>query len=128
VLSSISNQAVQQNGFALVNFNVSDIETAPGALTVTASAANKNLIPDTGLVISGSDGNRTPRITPTLNQVGATTITLMVTDGDGGSVTTTFPLAVNAAPFLSALGPQTISEDTVAGPFAFTVGDLETAA
>ena len=128
VISPIPNQVVQQNGFTLVNFNVSDIETAPGALTVTASAANKNLIPDTGLVISGSDGNRTLRITPTLNQVGATTITLMVTDGDGGSATTTFPLTINAAPFLSALGPQTISEDTVAGPFAFTVGDLETAA
>src|SRR5439155_15587510 len=98
VISGISNQGVQENGFTLVNFSVADIETASGALIVSATAANKDLVPDAGLTLGGTDGNRTLRITPAPNQFGSTTITLVVSDADGGSVSTGFALAINAAP------------------------------
>src|SRR5439155_26197534 len=90
--------------------------------------ANKNLVPDAGLTPGGIDGNRTLSITPAPNQFGATTITLQVSDADGGSVSTTFTLLVNALPVVSSPGPQTIPEDTVAGPLGLTVGDIETPA
>jgi hypothetical protein len=54
-----------------------------------------------------------------------------VTDANGGSTTNSFLLTitpVNDAPTISAIGPQTINEDTVLGPVSFTVGDVETPA
>ena len=83
VISNIGRQFVQENGFTVVNFNVQDVETAAGALVVSASAADKTLVPDAGLALSGSDGNRALAITPAPNQIGSTAITLLVSDADG---------------------------------------------
>src|SRR5437867_2859250 len=68
---------------------------------------------------------------PATNQFGSTLITVSVTDGDGGSNRTSFLLIVNPVndlPTISAIPDQTNDEDTVVGPLAFTVRDVETPA
>ena len=68
---------------------------------------------------------------PATNQFGVATVTVKVTDGDGGETTTTFGLKVNSIndlPAISTVGDQVILEDTSTAAIPFTVGDVETAA
>ncbi|GAB3251173.1 M9 family metallopeptidase [Chitinimonas naiadis] len=64
-----------------ISFTVSDKETAAGRLTVSAVAADSSLIPAAGLVLSGTDAQRTLRITPAADKTGETSITVTVSDG-----------------------------------------------
>src|SRR5437016_12954204 len=48
------------------------------------------------ILFGGSGSNRTVTIRPATNQFGSTTITLTVTDGDGGAASASFLLTVNA--------------------------------
>src|ERR1051325_7489826 len=45
-------------------FIVTDYETAPRSLVVTASSSNPTLIPNANIVLGGSDSNRTVNVTP----------------------------------------------------------------
>src|SRR5204862_185770 len=70
-------------------------------------------------------------VTPAANQFGTATITVMVTDADGGNSSDTFVLTVNSVndnPTISDIANQATNEDTATGAIAFTVGDVETAA
>ena len=70
-------------------------------------------------------------ITPATNQFGTATITLTVTDADGGTTVDSFVLTVNSGndnPTVSDIANQSTNEDTATGAAAFTVGDVETAA
>jgi hypothetical protein len=131
-ISDVGNQSIDQNQATdALAFTVGDVETAVGALTVSASSSNTTLIPNGNIVISGSGANRTVTVTPATNQSGSATITLTVTDGDGESSSDTFVVnvnAVNSAPTISNVGNQTTDEDTATGAIAFTIGDQETAA
>jgi hypothetical protein len=69
-------------------------------------------------------------VIPAPGLIGSTTITLTVTDGDGGVITDTFDLFVaalpNTAPTISAVSNLAIDEDTSTGPVTFLIGDAET--
>lgn len=110
-------------------FVISDVETAPAALIVTASSSNETLVPAANIVIQRPGDTVT--ITPAPDRFGQATITLTVTDPDGGAGSASFVLTVtgvNDAPTITAVADVTIPEDGVAGPLAFTIGDLETEA
>jgi len=64
-------------------FTISDAETAASNLLVTAACSNTNLVAASGLVLGGSDTNRTLTITPALNHSGIATITIFATDENG---------------------------------------------
>jgi hypothetical protein len=66
--------------FKVVNFTVGDVETAAGALNVSAVAGDTNLV--SGLALGGTGANRTLTITPKADQFGSTLITLTITDAD----------------------------------------------
>lgn len=77
-----------------VPFTVSDAETSPGNLIVTATSSNPNLVPDANIVLSGTGTNRTATILPATNQFGTATITIKVVDGNGSMASDTFVLTV----------------------------------
>ncbi len=80
-ISTIPNQITKAGTpFPVVNFAVNDTET-PNSLSVTASSANQGLILDGGLQITGTGTNRTLQITPVVGETGASTITIVVSDG-----------------------------------------------
>ena len=130
-ISDVTNKSVDEDGsLSATAFTVSDVETAAGSLTVTATSSNTTLVPTNNISLSGSGGDRLVSITPAANQSGTTTITLTVSDGSA-IASDTFVLTVNAVndtPTISDIASQTTNEDTTIANVAFTVSDVETAA
>lgn len=88
--------------------HVGDVETDPGALTVTATSSNTALVPDTAIELGGSGADRTITLTPAANATGSTTITVTVADG---TFTTTDTFVVTVTP---------VNDTPVANPDAAT--------
>jgi hypothetical protein len=78
-----------------ITFNVSDIETAAGSLSVTATHLNGVLLPAI-TVTPDENGDCSFTVLPYENKVGSATITVKVTDADGGEDTASFTLTVTA--------------------------------
>lgn len=127
-IGPIANVTLLEDTTRTVNFTVSDPDNDPGMLTVTAIAANPQLIASTGLTLTKEGAGRTLTITPERDQAGLTVITLTVSDGRiarqrAFSVTVT---PVNDPPTISPIPDQIIDEDTSNGPVPFTIGDVDT--
>lgn len=94
-VSTIANQNIDQDTSTdALSFTASDLETSATQLQVTATSSNTTLVPQTGLVLAGTGGTRTLRVTPATDQSGSTQITLTVTDGSGRQTQTQFTLTV----------------------------------
>ncbi|MEM7500864.1 MAG: hypothetical protein AAF417_02420 [Pseudomonadota bacterium] len=91
-ITDISTAANQPS--APIPFSVADEEL--GSLTITATSDRPNVVPDSGLSISGSGANRTLTATPIDDVVGDTLISLVLTDRDGLSASTSFLLTIDA--------------------------------
>ncbi|MFO1501807.1 MAG: Ig-like domain-containing protein, partial [Verrucomicrobiota bacterium] len=110
-------------------FQVNDLETAAGSLTVTATSGNQNIIKDSNLRIKGSGVDRTIEFKPEANANGNVGITVRVTDGTSRSSTATFNLKVNSindTPAVSEIRGVKVPRGTATAPISFTVGDVET--
>ncbi len=131
-ISDIASQSVAvSTATPAIAFTVGDTQTAPTALTLAATSSNLALVPTTGIVLAGTDANRTLTITPTTGQTGTSTITVTVTDAAGLSVSDSFVLTVgtpNSAPTITAIADQFIGVSSSTPALAFTIGDSETAA
>jgi Tol biopolymer transport system component len=131
-ISDVSDVTIAEDtSTAPLAFTVGDVETPAGSLIVAASSSHPALIPLTGIAFSGSGANRTVTITPAADRYGTATITLTVTDLDGGTASDHFlvtVLPVNDAPTVSHLADVVTDEDVAPAPIWFTVGDLETPA
>jgi hypothetical protein len=81
-----------------IEFAVADAESQP--LTVTVSSNNTELLPNAGLVLAGTGGNRQLSITPASNRSGTAQVTLTVSDGQATTnrVFTVNVTSVNDAP------------------------------
>ncbi|WP_353674753.1 ExeM/NucH family extracellular endonuclease [Synechocystis sp. LKSZ1] len=62
-----------------LDFDLADSDTPLGNLTVTATSSNQSVVLDANLNLTGSNGDRNLKITPT--DVGLTDITVTVSDG-----------------------------------------------
>ncbi|CAG0935949.1 hypothetical protein TFLX_04803 [Thermoflexales bacterium] len=95
-------------------FTVGDVETPANALTLSAASSNPALIPLSNIIFGGSDANRNVTITPAANQLGQATITITVSDTDGGTASDSFALTVtpiNDAP-VAVNDSYSTNEDT----------------
>ena len=138
-ISAIANQTINSSSTTgPLAFSVGDAESAPAALTVSATSSDTALVPASGLVLEGQGANRTLTVTPAAGQTGSATITVTVSDGTG-STPVSFVLTVqapNVAPvfgggnFSGATGvsfSQQLSATDANGDalsFARTQGDL----
>jgi hypothetical protein len=114
-------------------FTVTDQETFPGFLVVTASSSNKNLVPDTNVLLGGANESRTVSVTLAPGLTGTSAITLTVKDGENQTATTTFNVstqgsAVDNPPTISPIPNQTIKPGGSFPIILVTVGDVETPA
>jgi VCBS repeat-containing protein len=77
-----------------INLFVADVETAPGALTLSASSSNTTLVPNGNVTFSGSGFLRFVTVTAVSGRTGTAVITVRVSDGTSN---TTFPITLTAA-------------------------------
>ena len=94
-ISSIDNQATNQDTPLTLEFGVADRESPPGSLLVSASAGDGAVFPSDGLVLSGDGGTRTLILTPLEATAGTAQVTLTVADPQGATFTRSFQVAVN---------------------------------
>lgn len=129
-ISDLTNLTTAMNGNVGLTFTVSDAETAPGSLTVTATSQNTVLVPVSNIVFGGSGANRTAIITPATDRSGTAVITFRVSDGTL-STTASFMVVVKApgnVPTISRLYNRILDANTSTGPIPFVVTDLDTPA
>jgi hypothetical protein len=126
-ITTIDDQTTSENtALGPIAFTIGDLETAPSALVVTAVSSNLTVLPQSGIVLGGSDANQTITITPATDETGASTVSITVSDGVN-MIVETFVVTVNAAPTISTVADQVINVDTSTAALAFTIGDAETA-
>jgi hypothetical protein len=110
---------------------VSDGDTPPETISMTARSSNPGLITVSNIVFSGSGTNRAVTLTPNRDQHGFSYITLVSSDDDGNASSNTFAFVVhpvNDPPVISAIPDQDTATNQPAGPIAFAIGDIETSA
>ncbi len=89
-ISAIANQTVAAAGAISVPLWVNDAETAPGALTVTATSSDQTVLPDANIsIVNPGTTNRSLSLTSAA--AGFATVTVTVSDGTF-SIPTTFVL------------------------------------
>jgi hypothetical protein len=130
VLSAIGNQSTNEDAAEVINFTVTDVDDTLSCTTsIAAGSNNAGLAPVANVVFTGTAPNCTATITPVLNQHGTVDLTFTVSD-TGAPVQTdaeTFTLTVNSvndAPVISAIGNQSIPEDSV-NTVNFTITDVD---
>ena len=112
-ISDIADQAIDEDGAtASIAFTVGDPDNDASELIVTAVADDNEVVPLSGIVLSGDGMNRTIQVTPARDRNGEVVITVTVTDG-ASQASDTFVIlihAVNDAPTVDD-GAATASED-----------------
>jgi endoglucanase len=100
-ITSIPNQVIANNGTpSPISFVVSDAETDPAALIVSATTDNAQLLGTP--VIAGSGANRTVTITHSTYLTGSGKVKLTVTDEAGASSSTIVSVIVKSIPILDS--------------------------
>ncbi len=96
-ISQIADVVINENQFTeLLSFTVDDEETPADELQVSAGSSNPRLVPADRIILGGGGQNRTIRVTPAADESGSATITVIVTDAEGGTASESFTLTVNA--------------------------------
>ncbi|MBN2508147.1 MAG: DUF11 domain-containing protein [Verrucomicrobia bacterium] len=107
-------------------FTVSDVETAPAGLTLSADSSNQELVSRDDIVLAGTGVQRSVTVRPRPNQFGSAQISLIVFDADGGYAITEFGVnvqSVNDPPWTAPVPDQTMREDGVLSGVPLTVLD-----
>ncbi len=94
VISGIIDRTVDQDSVLNVEFGVQDQETAAGSLKVTAVANDGTLFPADGVLLAGTGATRQLTLTPLEAATGAASISILVTDADGGFAARTFKVTI----------------------------------
>lgn len=89
-----------------LSFTLSDIDSAPEAISVLAQSDNPILVGDGNIVVSGTGLDRTVTVYPSAEKTGKAVITLTAIDEGGGTATSSFTLSIASAPPTLATQPQ----------------------
>ncbi len=84
-LDPISKISILQNGVTSGNLVIGDVDTPFGALTVTATSANQNLIADGDIVLGSTSANTPISLAAACETSGTTQIFVTVSDGSGST-------------------------------------------
>lgn len=94
-ITAIADQStVANNASQPIAFSVADEQV--GSLAISVTSDRQQLVPDSGLSLDGSGTARALTVTPIIDMTGDAFITIIITDQEGLSASTSFSLAVNA--------------------------------
>ena len=95
-ISAIADQLIEANVQSMtIDFTVTDDQTPESNLVITASSSDADVVQNDGIAVGGSDGFRSLSITPVIDTVGDTLVTVIVTDSAGLMTSTAFMLTVD---------------------------------
>jgi len=115
-ISAIGDLTIgQSTNTGALTFTIADLETADTSLTLGKASDDTLLAPLNGIVFGGTDGNRTVTVTPNTTQSGDATITITVSDGNGGTASESFVLTVIAKPIINVVNPYAGGVGTTVG-------------
>jgi alpha-tubulin suppressor-like RCC1 family protein len=101
-ISSISDcTSIVNSDVSSITFIVSDTETAAQNLDVTVTTSNSTILPETQITLNPDTSNYTTytmTISPSANETGSVTITVIVTDGGGYTNSVSFSLDIDTMP------------------------------
>jgi PKD repeat protein len=128
MISMIPDQyTTEDTALENIEFSVSDLQTNASDLNVSVYSSDEILIPQSNLLLSGTDKKRHLTLIPSANKSGTCIITISVDDGE--TVTKrTFTLKVlpiNDAPVLTILSQMEILEDTTGASLPFQISDID---
>ncbi|MBN9120743.1 MAG: VWA domain-containing protein, partial [Planctomycetes bacterium] len=104
-VSAVGDQVSVGGAAVSVAVAIGDTETPADSLLVTVTSSNQSLLPDSGIVVSGTGAGRLLTLTPVPGQAGSATVTVSVTDTGGR--TTSMRFALTAVPTPVAPAPVT---------------------
>ncbi|KPA13852.1 hypothetical protein MHK_005940, partial [Candidatus Magnetomorum sp. HK-1] len=124
-ISQIDNQTIAEDTLLnSVSYTVTDVETSGCDMTVTYMSSNTSLVAIENITHTCNAGEFSMSISPTTNETGAATITILIEDAGGLTATESFVLTVNTvndAPVISGIGSQFNANQTV----LFSIADVE---
>lgn len=144
VISAIADQTgIEDAWTSEIDFTISDPDENSW-LIVSVTSSDPTIVPNeldhieliglgTGDAIQSQPGENVPvkvKLLPAANAFGNTTITVSVSDGEGGTAEETFRLTINPAndpPEIEPypIGQQNTFEETPTQPISFTVKDVD---
>ena len=93
-ISAVPDQSTVANATsAAIGFTVTDEQVS--SLSITASSDRQQVVPDSALELGGSGTDRTLTVTPVFDTLGDAFISIVVTDTQGLSASTSFLLTVD---------------------------------
>ena len=111
-ITEIDSQVVERgSSFQSIPFAIGDQETAADQLNISIASSNQGLVLSSSIVLSGTGSNRSLSVSPVLNALGNSTLTITVGDGTA-YVTQSFDLTVYSAPSILT---QPENTDTMLG-------------
>ena len=97
-ITAIDSQVVEQGtSFQSIPFAIGDQETAADQLSISIASSNQGLVPSSNITLSGTGSNRSLSVSPVLNTLGNSTLTITIGDGTA-YITQSFDLTVYSAP------------------------------
>ncbi|MBA4065581.1 MAG: hypothetical protein C0501_18080 [Isosphaera sp.] len=116
VAGALADRTIDENtSTGPIAFTVGVSDAAGGALFVSATSTNPDLVPAAGVVLGGSGMNRTLTVTPAPNRAGNAVVTVFVSDAAGNQTRRSFLLTVaatNPRPTISG-GSTSVTAPTV---------------
>ncbi|MBF0452311.1 MAG: tandem-95 repeat protein, partial [Candidatus Magnetomorum sp.] len=128
-LSTIENQATDEDVPITVTFTVGDIETAPCGFDITLTSSNQSLFVDSNLTCDCQINSYTISMTPETNQSGMATITIVAADSDGLTALTAFDItvtAINDTPQIGTITDQLQYGSAIIEDLELSATDIET--
>ncbi len=109
VISPIANlSTTADTATPAIPFTLSDPDSNPECLVLTADSSNPSLVPPANIVFGGSGASRTVTVTPAAGQSGMALIVITVNDGFSSSMED-FTLTVGPGNLAPTALPQTVS-------------------
>jgi alpha-tubulin suppressor-like RCC1 family protein/uncharacterized protein YpmS len=128
IIGFIEDQTIDEDTLShAISFTVADMESNASELILTVSISDSTLVQPANMVFSGTDENRTLTISPTADENGTATITIIATDPHGLTVSSAFALTVNEIndlPEISFISDAQMDEDTAIS-INFSISDTE---
>lgn len=126
-VAAVATQTTNVGAPRSVTVSLSDIDTALGSVTLSATSDNATVLPASGIALTGTGATRTLTLTPAA--AGSAVVTLLANDGTVNSAPVTFTFIANpigfGIPTDITLSAARVAENSANGTVVGTLGVVD---